>query len=316
MERITERAKMEHIVSFLPEQQPGKEQFQIQLTGITYPDSSYHIIRKNSPVYVLEYIIKGRGTVRCGETQFEVQEGDVYFLPGGLDHDYNAAPVDPFQKIWMNVSGSLCDSLYRIYGLEGQYHFKNCQVYPLFRRFLTICEKYRGDGLELVQECSLLFHELLLALHENLRRAKAIPGRPEQPGRKVPGVPTGEIAELSAPRPVCELAREYLYLHIYEKVDMKELADRYHISLSQLTRQFHKEYGSSPYQYFLELKLATACSLLLNTGLMIREISDKLGFADEHYFSNLFKKKTGKTPGAYRREGNFFNFPLSTASEV
>ena len=45
-----------------------------------------------------------------------------------------------------------------------------------------------------------------------------------------------------------------------------------------------------------------AKKLLIDTNLSVREIALKLCFADEYYFSNIFKTKTGKTPTEYRRE--------------
>ena len=50
--------------------------------------------------------------------------------------------------------------------------------------------------------------------------------------------------------------------------------------------------------------LEQARTLLRNTRQRVREISDSLGFCDEHYFSYIFKKKCGKTPGEYRRVGD------------
>ena len=49
-----------------------------------------------------------------------------------------------------------------------------------------------------------------------------------------------------------------------------------------------------------ELKMEYGKRLLKNTRLMVREISEYLGFCDEHYFSYLFKQKTGNSPLTYR----------------
>ena len=76
------------------------------------------------------------------------------------------------------------------------------------------------------------------------------------------------------------------------------------LSPSQLTRVFQREYGMTPYAYFLSRKLALAQNLLRNSSLPIREIADRLQFTDEHYFSALFRQKTGVSPGAYRRGAN------------
>uniref|UniRef100_UPI003FF13C24 helix-turn-helix domain-containing protein n=1 Tax=Eisenbergiella tayi TaxID=1432052 RepID=UPI003FF13C24 len=47
-------------------------------------------------------------------------------------------------------------------------------------------------------------------------------------------------------------------------------------------------------------KVDTACLLLRNTGLTVKEIAYRLQFSDEHYFSNLFRQRTGSPPGKYK----------------
>jgi YesN/AraC family two-component response regulator len=48
-----------------------------------------------------------------------------------------------------------------------------------------------------------------------------------------------------------------------------------------------------------------AKSLLQNTSLSAKEIAFRLGFSDEHYFSNFFKKRTGMRPVEYKKGCHF-----------
>ena len=50
----------------------------------------------------------------------------------------------------------------------------------------------------------------------------------------------------------------------------------------------------------MTLKVNTAKILLKDTKMQIREIAEKLSICDEHYFSALFKSRTGTTPREYR----------------
>lgn len=268
---------MEHVVSFLPGQFPRKDFFEIQMTGITYPDPGYWIYREKSDIYCLEYIIEGSGYVKCDDQAFYPSKGDVYLLPARHFHSYHSLPENPYKKIWMNVRGEFCDILYKSYGLEGHYHFPDCPLFPLFQRFLHTCEEYRGNGKELSLQGELLFHEILGNL------ADYVTG-------------TSIRSKNSA-----SIAREYMDLHVYEKININDLERETGLSSAQLTRTFKKEYGQTPYQYFLQNKLIIACSLLRNTNLQIQEIAERLNFQDAHYFSGLFHEKTGVTPKEYRR---------------
>ncbi|MNI92578.1 Arabinose operon regulatory protein [compost metagenome] len=60
-----------------------------------------------------------------------------------------------------------------------------------------------------------------------------------------------------------------------------------------------------------------AKELLKTTGNKTFEIAFSVGYNDQHYFSNLFKKITGMTPMEYRKHGNsedqLLSFPKGAA---
>jgi len=49
-------------------------------------------------------------------------------------------------------------------------------------------------------------------------------------------------------------------------------------------------------------KLVEAKNLLTSTDKTIAEIAYELGYNENSYFSNVFKKKSGQTPGEFREE--------------
>ena len=57
----------------------------------------------------------------------------------------------------------------------------------------------------------------------------------------------------------------------------------------------------SPFDYYLKKKLSKAKLMLQSYNMTVKEISDKLCFADEHYFSGLFKRKVGVSPSEFRK---------------
>lgn len=124
---------MEHIVTFLPGQFAKEDFFCVEMTGITYPDSRYRIERECSDIYCLEYVIAGEGQIETGGRLFRPSQGDVYLLPVGSAHCYRSDPSHPWEKIWMNVRGSLCDFLVRSYGWEAKPCFPPVRFCPYFR---------------------------------------------------------------------------------------------------------------------------------------------------------------------------------------
>lgn len=59
--------------------------------------------------------------------------------------------------------------------------------------------------------------------------------------------------------------------------------------------------GYSPLQYLKTLRLRRACALLCHTGKRITEIAFSCGFPSSQQFAKEFRKGTGSTPTAFRR---------------
>lgn len=92
----------------------------------------------------------------------------------------------------------------------------------------------------------------------------------------------------------------YIRLHYKESINIAELAKNYHFNHSYLTRVFKKQKGQSPLKLINELRIHDACELLSDSVFSIKEISEMLGFTDQHYFSRIFKDFTGQNPKEYR----------------
>ena len=53
-------------------------------------------------------------------------------------------------------------------------------------------------------------------------------------------------------------------------------------------------------KYLTNLRIERAKELLAHSDLRAADIAEAVGYNDPHYFYEIFKKKTGQTPGAYR----------------
>ena len=78
------------------------------------------------------------------------------------------------------------------------------------------------------------------------------------------------------------------------------MARELNISYSSFRHTFQQHTGTSPHQYLLELRLVRARNLLTEARLSVKEIAQRTGFDDEHYFYRFFKLKTGLTPSQWR----------------
>lgn len=100
---------------------------------------------------------------------------------------------------------------------------------------------------------------------------------------------------------VCAATLEYIQQHYPENtLCLNEIAENVHISPAHLSALFKKQRQQNISDVITDIRIEAACSLLKNTSLPLKEISAKVGYSNQYYFSSCFKKKTGKTPSSYR----------------
>lgn len=84
------------------------------------------------------------------------------------------------------------------------------------------------------------------------------------------------------------------------ELNFEKIAVDHGICLDTLRKRFKRETNVSLHQYFIQLKIEAAKTMLANLSYNISDIAVFLGFEDPYYFSRLFKSKTGYSPKYYR----------------
>lgn len=94
----------------------------------------------------------------------------------------------------------------------------------------------------------------------------------------------------------------YIQQHFTEQnFSLGELSDTFCLSQSYLTRLVKQETGKSFTELITQLRVERAISLLMQyPDMKLVEIAERTGFASQHYFSRVFKEKTGFPPADYR----------------
>lgn len=95
-------------------------------------------------------------------------------------------------------------------------------------------------------------------------------------------------------------AIEYLKRRCCEKVTLEETAGYVGLSASYFSKVFKEEMGENFNNYLSELRISKSKAILLTTNASIAEICEWCGFDDQSYFTKVFKKYTGVTPGRFR----------------
>lgn len=82
---------------------------------------------------------------------------------------------------------------------------------------------------------------------------------------------------------------------------IQELGEMMHMTPQYLSRIFKHETGDTIGEYLSRMRIQRACELLRDGSLKMYEIAEAIGYANQHYFSNAFKKIMGSSPVAYKR---------------
>jgi transcriptional regulator GlxA family with amidase domain len=89
-------------------------------------------------------------------------------------------------------------------------------------------------------------------------------------------------------------------LAIDTTLTVAQIAKQAGLSTAHFSRLFTEQTGFPPMEYFIHLKIQRACRFLTLTSLSIKEISSRLGYSDQYYFSRIFHQVMGTPPASYR----------------
>ncbi len=240
--------------------------------GMTYPFPSYKIQRKeNSGRHLFEFVLEGKGNITIDGKKIPLCEGDAFFLRKGSLHDYRSDKNEPMKKIWVSLSCEYIDAMLESYKVTTGVYKVNVR-----NKFLAIYNIAKAETApqDKFFKVADMLHEIITAMSRSV---------------------------IMSDTDTASKIRNELQASVYTKCTLDDIAAKLFISKSGLIRIFKKQTGVTPYKFLLNEKLSIAETLLVSTDISIKSISEMLCFTDEHYFSYLFKKKTGKTPSEFRK---------------
>src|SRR5215469_9875820 len=103
------------------------------------------------------------------------------------------------------------------------------------------------------------------------------------------------------PPAVKRRVREFIEANIGRRIDIDALASIAGLSKTHFSRMFRQTFGSTPYQYVLDLRVSLAANLLRTTDRPLVDVSLEAGFVDQSHLTRLFTKFMGDTPANFRR---------------
>lgn len=241
------------------------------------------------PFWAMIYTVKGHLRFRIGEKEYEVHSGQVIFYPPSMMHSIveiegkswevsfltfqcDSPRMEHFRDRVIVPDGATLEELRRLFAFGGEY-------------FYNLPEKDGVVGMHCSADPDTLMQ--IKAMIENA----------------LIGLYRRRVGErVSRSRAVFLSAVAYMEANIGSKISLSQLAMEAGVSVSTLKTAFSRESGGGVNSYYIDMKLKKGAEWLRITDMTVGEISEGLGFSSQFYFSELFKKRYGQSPSAYRKK--------------
>ncbi|WP_310549714.1 response regulator transcription factor [Paenibacillus glufosinatiresistens] len=97
---------------------------------------------------------------------------------------------------------------------------------------------------------------------------------------------------------------DYIREHYREKLQLRQVAEQFHINPAYLGQRFKKRFGLAFNEYLHSVRIEEAKKLLRRTDYAVSDIAGRVGYTVTDHFTEKFKALNGMSPSAYRKGGS------------
>ena len=247
-----------------------------------YPHAKNHFRKRENGIneHILIYCIAGSGTIQTNENKHHLGPNSFFIIPGSKSHSYWASKNNPWSIYWLHFGGkrSLEFEQYfrKVIPIDQSLNSRINDRINLFNEILTALES--GFSKNNIEYANLCLNSLLASFfYRDTYRA-------------VKGIKSADPVDRSI---------LFMQINIERELKIKDISAHVNLSESHYSKLFRNKTGSSPIEYFINLKMQEAIRLLSNQSLRIKEVAFKLGYNDPCYFSRIFSKQIGVNPRSF-----------------
>ena len=244
--------------------------------------------------YEIYYLSSGKRRYFVNHTLYDMDCGDVIFVNAGdihktqsvnsgdmyerylitFSHDFvtKVAPIIPPEQLMK------CFEMKKTHIAAPNMHNFN----SLLRKLENEC-RYNDDYN--TQLCTIHLMELLVNLNKNSIQKNI---------RLTDDLTEYEDRIQSVCRYICN--------YYNRPINLEEIAKIAYMSPTYFSKKFKKVTGFGFNEYLNSVRVKMAINMLLETRYSITEIAMYCGYQDSNYFGDVFRKMTGISPSAYRKQ--------------
>ncbi len=221
--------------------------------------------------YLLHFVASGKGTFSVGGETYNLEKNRCFLIRPDETHKYSADKSDPWTYLWLGFRGSKAQEFTD--KALGNRHVFDVSPELILDYENTINSAINGG--ETLFSITSFAYRILSELSVNSDKPK-------------PDIVSAAIG--------------FIQNYYYRNFDMSRLASELGMSRSHFSVVFGAAMGVSPYSYLTDYRISRAEKLLVDhPTLSVTEVAYSVGFSSIERFSEMFKKRTGMSPLAYRR---------------
>ncbi len=236
--------------------------------------------------FVLHVVRSGEGRLLLNGEEFTLGEGFAFVLRAHQEAWYEADHENPWNYFWVGFNGVDAETCVRKAGFPKERPFRpvGCaeKLGEYLDEMLDAHQLNFWSSLRRNANLMLFFSELIqdYTSTQSLRQSYS-------------------YSSSSYVRYV----KDYIDRYYEKKLRIGAIAEYIGVNRSYLSNSFRRETGVSPQEYLMGIRIRRAQTLLRESGLMIAEIAQQVGYPDALAFSRIFRQRVGLSPSAYRRSG-------------
>ncbi len=259
---------------------PKRSPLTVVSGGCEHCAPDYEIHRPTFPFYSIEYVIRGRGSLKLRNRQHNLQPGCVFSYGPGVRQDIIADRTDPPVKYFVDFAG-----------LQSKEILRQCQLPP-------------GSAAQIFPsyEIQNLFDELIRCGQRGGRQSAELCAKLlECLALKIAGAHAPVAGAEALSFTTYQQCRQHIETHFRRLKTLRQIAEECHVDAAYMCRLFQRYDHQSPYQILLHLKMNLAAEWLQQPDALVKQIAERAGFSDPFHFSRAFKGVFGVAPEIFRR---------------
>jgi len=257
--------------------------FSVKMIDFVQCKENKALCEKRIPYHCILFVSKGSGVCYVNQEKIKCKEGTLIVF-------------SPRSTCTVKLAGKGLLEYYMIYFSfatayenNNQWEFENEKaktfpfegaltiqcLAPIVRTLENMYRSWNIKGKIFKFHVRLMFYQFIYDVMKDIRRQEM----------------NGDICR------TIEQILEYISYQYYEPINLQKLSEMAGMSTSYFSKNFKQYVGISPIEYLTKVRIEQAKKLLIYTeDIKIKDIAKSVGYQDEFYFSNVFKKIEGCSP--------------------